>query len=289
MTDNWYIRKQGAALVERERRMGETIKRGSKGPWVRDCQALLTGHGFPATVDGVFGAGTEKSVKAFQSASGLVADGVVGPSTWAALEGEPAGKVVSVSFSEVAELFPQMFPQVYKLSGAQCPSNPPGVSLKRIGSETTNCVLFTSWLLSAAFPVTLTKDQWSLWMVSKTDSNPVQQVPSYGPRVVLEWGAGSPEPGQGPWLVQWFTNSGGHSIIVLADDSETGKILTLEANDSIDGAGWNQIGPLREIQNPGPRWMDGVTQTWANRVYSKRAVHIVSLAIIGVQEWLESA
>ena len=267
--------------------MPSTIKKGSKGDDVKRCQSLLTQHGFPTTADGNFGAGTEKSVKSFQAAEGLTADGIVGSSTWAALE--TLEEVKPLDFSEVAALFPQMFPQVYKLSGAQCPSNPPGISLKRIGQDTTNCVLFTSWLLSAAFPVTFTKDQWSMWMVSKSDSNPVQQVPSYGPRVVLEWGAGRPEPGPGPWLVQWFTNTGGHSIIVLADDPATGKILTLEANDSIDGAGWNQLGPLRELQNPGPRWMEGVTQTWSNRVYSKRAVHIVSLAIIGVQDWLESA
>ena len=59
-----------------------------------------------------------------------------------------------------------MFPQVYKLSGAQCPSNTPGISLKRIGMETTDCVLFTSWLLSGAKPVTFTKDPWFMWMVS---------------------------------------------------------------------------------------------------------------------------
>ena len=155
--------------------------------------------------------------------------------------------------------------------------------------ETTNCVLFTAWLLSAAMPVTFTKDQWSMWMVSASDTSAVPQVPGYGPRVIMEWGAGSPAPGEGPWLVQWFTNTGGHSIIVLADDPDTGKILTLEANDSIDGAGWNQIGPLRDVPHPGSNWAEKVTQTWGNRVYSKRAVHIVGLNITGVQEWLESA
>ena len=89
--------------------------------------------------------------------------------------------------------------------------------------------------------------------------------------------------------MQWFTDSGGHSLIVLAEDKLTGKILTLEANDSIDGAGWNQIGPFRKVINPGADWSSKVTQTWSNRVYSKRAVHIVSLNITDVQEWLESA
>ncbi len=281
--DNWYIRKQHAALYEREKAMHSTIKKGSKGPDVEECQALLNKNGFKTSVDGVFGSGTETSVKAFQADRGLTADGIVGPATWSALE--DVQKKEPVSFSDVAKFFPQMFPQVYKLSGAQCPSNPPGMSLKRIGSETTNCVLFTAWLLSAALPVTFTKEQWSLWMVSTTDS----RVPSYGPRVIMDWNAGSPTPGGGPWLVQWFTSSGGHSLIVLDEDPDTGKILTLEANDSINGAGWNQIGPLREVANPGINWKDKVTQTWSNRVYSKRAVHIVRLAITGVREWLESA
>ena len=280
--DNWYIRKQSAALFERERDMPSTIRKGSTGPDVEKCQVLLNKHGYITSVDGSFGSGTETSVKEFQSANSLTADGIVGSGTWAALE--EIEKAEPTNFSEVAKLFPQMFPQVYKLSGAQCPSNPPGVSLKRIGMETTNCVLFTSWLLSAAMPVTFTKDQWSLWMVSTTDT----QVPGYGPRVIMEWGAGSPQPSEGPWLVQWFTDSGGHSIIVLDEDLATGKVLTLEANDSINGAGWNQIGPLRDVVNPGPNWADKVTQTWSNRVYSKRAVHIVSLDITGVQEWLES-
>ena len=281
--DNWYIRKQHAALREREKEMPSTIKKGSKGSDVELCQQLLNKHGFSTGVDGVFGSGTERCVKDFQSANTLTADGIVGSSTWAALE--TVEKAGPTKFSDIAKLFPQMFPQVYKLSGAQCPSNPPGMSLKRIGMETTNCVLFTSWLLSAAMPVTFTKDQWSLWMVSTTDT----QVPGYGPRVIMEWGAGSPQPGEGPWLVQWFTSTGGHSIIVLADDPDTGKVLTLEANDSIDGAGWNQIGPLREVANPGINWADKVTQTWSNRIYSKRAVHIVSLNVTGVKEWLESA
>ena len=281
--DHWYIRKQHAALREREKEMPSTIKKGSKGSDVELCQQLLNKHGFSTGVDGVFGSGTERCVKDFQSANSLTADGIVGSSTWAALE--TVEKAGPTKFSDIAKLFPQMFPQVYKLSGAQCPSNPPGMSLKRIGMETTNCVLFTSWLLSAAMPVTFTKDQWSLWMVSTTDT----QVPGYGPRVIMEWGAGSPQPGEGPWLVQWFTSTGGHSIIVLADDPDTGKVLTLEANDSIDGAGWNQIGPLREVANPGTNWADKVTQTWSNRIYSKRAVHIVSLNVTGVKEWLESA
>jgi peptidoglycan hydrolase-like protein with peptidoglycan-binding domain len=49
-------------------------------------QTLLCSIGDPIAVDGKFGSGTEKAVKAFQTQYSLTADGVVGPVTWDALE-----------------------------------------------------------------------------------------------------------------------------------------------------------------------------------------------------------
>ncbi len=51
-------------------------------------QQMLNQHKIKVAADGVFGAGTEAAVRAFQSAHGLAADGVVGPKTWAALAGK---------------------------------------------------------------------------------------------------------------------------------------------------------------------------------------------------------
>lgn len=48
-------------------------------------QYLLRSKGYTITVDGSFGSGTTSTVKKFQSARGLVADGVVGAKTWTAL------------------------------------------------------------------------------------------------------------------------------------------------------------------------------------------------------------
>ena len=56
------------------------LKKGSKGRRVRAAQRLL---GIRA--DGLFGRGTRRAVKRFQSAHGLKPDGVIGPATWAAL------------------------------------------------------------------------------------------------------------------------------------------------------------------------------------------------------------
>lgn len=64
------------------------LSRGDKGTAARVLQALLIGYGYDCGgygADGDFGAGTERSVKGYQKASGLVADGIVGSKTWAAL------------------------------------------------------------------------------------------------------------------------------------------------------------------------------------------------------------
>ena len=67
------------------------LKRDSSGPEVMNLQSLLKQLGFdPNGVDGHFGPGTEAAVIAFQTSKGLVADGVVGPNTMAALQASGA-------------------------------------------------------------------------------------------------------------------------------------------------------------------------------------------------------
>lgn len=70
---------------------GAAIKRGDTGANVQRIQFWLNAIGKfqsaipPLTVDGIFGAGTETAVKAFQERFGLGVDGVVGQKTWDAL------------------------------------------------------------------------------------------------------------------------------------------------------------------------------------------------------------
>jgi peptidoglycan hydrolase-like protein with peptidoglycan-binding domain len=60
-----------------------TLKKGSKGQAVKDLQEALNALGFAAgKVDGVFGAATEKAVKAFQGSVGIDVDGIAGRVTW---------------------------------------------------------------------------------------------------------------------------------------------------------------------------------------------------------------
>ena len=58
------------------------VRRGANGHPVRTLQHLLRAHGQQVSVDGIFGPLTEGAVKAVQAASGLTADGIVGPQTW---------------------------------------------------------------------------------------------------------------------------------------------------------------------------------------------------------------
>jgi len=58
------------------------VRRGANGHPVRTLQHLLRAHGQQVSVDGIFGPLTEGAVKAVQTASGLTADGIVGPQTW---------------------------------------------------------------------------------------------------------------------------------------------------------------------------------------------------------------
>lgn len=64
-----------------------TLRPGATGESVRKVQRALAGAGFdPGPIDCIFGSHTTAAVHAFQLASGLVADGLVGPQTLVELE-----------------------------------------------------------------------------------------------------------------------------------------------------------------------------------------------------------
>ena len=67
---------RGGAVARR------TLRRGDSGELVQRLQRTLGG----LTIDGNFGSGTEAAVRRFQTAHGVVPDGIVGPKTWATLD-----------------------------------------------------------------------------------------------------------------------------------------------------------------------------------------------------------
>ncbi len=63
-----------------------SLAQGASGQLVATLQTMLVKAGFnPQGVDGEFGPLTEAAVRRFQASQGLVRDGIVGASTWAAL------------------------------------------------------------------------------------------------------------------------------------------------------------------------------------------------------------
>ena len=62
-----------------------TVRRGSRGQAVKDCQVILDSLGYdtgPCGTDGIFGRCTEAAVKAFQKDRNITVDGIVGKQTW---------------------------------------------------------------------------------------------------------------------------------------------------------------------------------------------------------------
>jgi peptidoglycan hydrolase-like protein with peptidoglycan-binding domain len=62
-----------------------TLRLGSQGTWVTTLQRELNSAGYPTSVDGQFGPGTQRVVNQFKAAHGLAQDGVFGTKCWAAL------------------------------------------------------------------------------------------------------------------------------------------------------------------------------------------------------------
>ncbi|MGZ4763332.1 MAG: peptidoglycan-binding domain-containing protein, partial [Ilumatobacteraceae bacterium] len=54
-------------------------------------QTALVAKGYKVSVDGKFGAQTQKAVKAFQAKVGIKQDGIVGPATWSRLKSSSSG------------------------------------------------------------------------------------------------------------------------------------------------------------------------------------------------------
>ena len=87
-----------------------TLREGSSGEDVVRLQRELTNRGFRAgALDGRFGPGTEAALLAFQKSEGLLADGVAGAKTLAALGFEalpPLGDLTLITVDFASKLFP---------------------------------------------------------------------------------------------------------------------------------------------------------------------------------------
>ncbi|MGE9899036.1 C40 family peptidase [Mitsuokella multacida] len=72
---------------------------GDQGSDVAEIQGQLANLGYDVTADGAYGPATVEAVKSFQMTQGIHADGLVGPSTYAALLGKSMPAVSSTTNS----------------------------------------------------------------------------------------------------------------------------------------------------------------------------------------------
>lgn len=81
------------------------LRLNDKGSAVSVLQALLNAVGYQCPVDGAFSPATLEAVKAFQRASSLAVDGIVGPLTWGALtKAQPKGTFALLKLARIKEI-----------------------------------------------------------------------------------------------------------------------------------------------------------------------------------------
>ncbi|NLD52304.1 MAG: SH3 domain-containing protein [Clostridiales bacterium] len=128
---------------------GQTLRPGDRGAAVSVMQQQLKDLGYLAgSVDGVYGTGTEKAVRAFQTAHKLKADGKVGPLTQTSIDNALAQKAAPVaSPTAVPQAGPTHSP-VFTDTAADTPATYPyqtttnaGVNLRKRASTNSARIL----------------------------------------------------------------------------------------------------------------------------------------------------
>lgn len=79
------LRRDIAAELGVKLTVTTTIQKGANGDAVAALQTELAKLGYTITIDGDFGSQTDAILRKFQAQNGLVADGICGPLTWAAI------------------------------------------------------------------------------------------------------------------------------------------------------------------------------------------------------------
>lgn len=109
-----------------------TIKKGSKGEYVKKAQTILFKLGYDLGsygIDGDYGKATEAAVKAFQKDHKLTPDGVTGAKTWEALQKADE----QISSAPVYKLYTVSIPHLDKTQAEGIMNNYPGSTMKEEG------------------------------------------------------------------------------------------------------------------------------------------------------------
>ena len=108
------------------------LRRGNSNNFVFLLQFILNQFGYNLSVDGIFGANTEKAVRDFQQKNGLSVDGLVGQNTWRTLLNLPAYPLLKRGYSGSYVKFLQQLLESYLI--------PVGTIDGIFGSRTENAV-----------------------------------------------------------------------------------------------------------------------------------------------------
>lgn len=108
------------------------LRRGNSNNFVFLLQFILNQFGYNLSVDGIFGANTEKAVRDFQQKNGLSVDGLVGQNTWKTLLNLPAYPLLKRGYSGSYVKFLQQLLESYLI--------PVGTIDGIFGSRTENAV-----------------------------------------------------------------------------------------------------------------------------------------------------
>lgn len=84
--EEWMMYAKGEIDTDISKEPFPTLKKGDRNEYVRNWQMFLNLNGYSCgAADGIFGSKTDAAVRKWQKDHNLVADGIIGPKTWASL------------------------------------------------------------------------------------------------------------------------------------------------------------------------------------------------------------
>lgn len=111
-------------------RAGALLRQGNQGAVVKQLQAHLQQLTYdPGPIDGQFGPCTDRAVRQFQGANGLVVDGAVGPHTWTQLQRATLSTPTAPDRPSPLPRFSAAAPQLQFHPIARIPAGPDGRTL----------------------------------------------------------------------------------------------------------------------------------------------------------------
>ena len=220
-----------------QKQAGETIKAGDTGPAVVALKKRLRIWGaWPRAyrIDSGFGGRTKAQVVAFQKARHLIADGVVGPTTWAALNAKPPVlKKAPLIRPKIPKALPHpnanYFADIYAGDSNYDPVAYAKAGYQRIALKATEGKTFTDPEFTARWNASAHLIRWAYHFARPHSNSAVDEAANFakslngvhflpGDRVVLDW-EDERYSGDGSHWVQQFVDvlhkSYGHEVRVL--------------------------------------------------------------------------